>query len=153
MKHSFNPVNGTDLLGRKSVEIDLTRPFREIVATALALPQGNEPVDDKQVVTAARGIYEALHGRSVDTTVGMISIAPGICPWLVVRHFEVITREDFLATADRWLARVLAGRGAIEGQDFVLPQSFPNGAHDMDMAGAHRKKSKNPFQTESQISP
>jgi hypothetical protein len=124
-----NLAERTDVLGRRYVQIDLTRPFEQIVATALALPEGRTPVEDKQIVNAARAVYESVHGRSVETTVGVISIAPEVCPWFLVRHLEVRTRENFLAAADQWLARAATERGVIAGPHFDLAESFPDGAH------------------------
>jgi hypothetical protein len=127
----FNSVSNDsrDVLGRSYVELDLSQPFEQLVGAALALPQGASPVKDEDVINSARKIYEAIHGRSVETTIGLVPVAPGIAPWLLVKHLEVKTREDFLAGSERWLSGVATSRGVIAGPRAAAAKSLPNGTN------------------------
>jgi hypothetical protein len=140
MKSTSNANDHVDVLGRRYAQIDLTQPFEHILATALALPDGRLPVLDKQIINAARAVYEMVHGRSVNTTVGLISIAPPVCPWAVVRHLKARSREDFLTAAERWLARAATERGVIAGAEFAERQSPPNDSdHEVSLLPASRE--------------
>jgi hypothetical protein len=127
MKSNSIPNDSRDVLGRSYAELDLTQPFEQLVGAALALPQGASPVKDADVIDSARKIYEAIHGRSVETTIGLVPIAPGIAPWLFVKYLDVRTREDFLAKAEQWLSGVAASRGVIAGPRVAAAKSLPNG--------------------------
>lgn len=52
---------------------------------------------DEQIVTALRRLHELAQGRSEDTTVGLIAIAPPIMPALANKQVNVATREELLA--------------------------------------------------------
>lgn len=152
MKSISNATNDVDILGRRYAQIDLTQPFEHIVATALALPDGRRPVEDKQIVNVIRAVYEMVHGRSVDTIVGLISIAPPVCPWAVVRQLKARSREDFLTAAEQWLGRAATQRGVIAGAESAQPQSQPNDSdHELSLLPASREILAKPTKTKCKI--
>ena len=83
----------------KKIEIDLGAPFAEIVARAIALPDngGSESTNDKQIVHALRRLYELAHGRSVETAIGLIPIAPPTASGLANARLSVGSRCELLA--------------------------------------------------------
>ena len=111
----------------RSIEIDLTKPFEKIWAAVLALPPGcddavtarrTNKAELKQVI---RGLYEAANGRQVETSLGLVAIAPPACEFLKAKPLRASTQIDLLIEA---AARLLAGlvpaevRAAL-GEDIV----------------------------------
>jgi hypothetical protein len=78
------------------VEIELRLPFEENIERALALPPSPDRPNDEAVVAALRRLYELAHGRSVQTTLGLIAIAPAVAPALSHRTFSVASRSALL---------------------------------------------------------
>ena len=59
--------------------IDLTKPFDRVLAIALSLPRDDDRlVNDGAIKQAVRRLYEAAHGRFVQTQIGPIPIAPPV---------------------------------------------------------------------------
>lgn len=86
--------------------IDLSRPFEEILAAVLSLPTAPaRDADTPALRRLLRGLYEAANGRQVDTTLGLLPIAPPVAPFLKEAPFEVKTQLDFLVQA---MSRVIA---------------------------------------------
>ena len=86
--------------------IDLSRPFEEFVAAVLSLPKAPaRDTDTPALRRLLRGLYEAANGRQVDTTLGLLPIAPPVAPFLKEAPFEVKTQLDFLVQA---MSRVIA---------------------------------------------
>ena len=51
----------------------------------------------EQMQELLRSIYEAANGRQVATTIGLISIAPAVAPYIAKEPFYVETQADFLS--------------------------------------------------------
>src|SRR5262249_684499 len=83
----------------KRIEISLLESFEENKRRALALPDtdGAGGVSDKQIVAALRRLHELAHGRSGDTSIGLIAIGPPIGPGLATERMNVATRKELLA--------------------------------------------------------
>ena len=110
----------------KLTKIDLSQPFETLLSRVLALPANSKAnrrrspemrsaysslkkgdpeltrtADIKRVV---RCLYEAAHGRQVETSIGLIPIAPPLAPYLKERPLYIRTQVDFLLAA---LTRIL----------------------------------------------
>jgi hypothetical protein len=65
------------------ITIDLSEPFEKILATALSLPRANHTwPSDAAIKRAVRYLYEAANGRTVETHIGAVPIAPPVEPSL-----------------------------------------------------------------------
>ena len=65
------------------VSIDLAAPFEKVLARALSLPRTNHAwPSDAVIKRAMRHVYEAANGRTVETQIGAIPIAPAVQPSL-----------------------------------------------------------------------
>ena len=84
-------------------EINLNVPFEETLAAVLALPQGGDRCSsqDETVALALRYLYTTAHGRTLQTSIGPISIMPAVDSSLKDVPFSVCTRTDLLALAER----------------------------------------------------
>ena len=86
----------------KKTRIHFSQPFDEIVATVLSLPRAhgelfdNTSGADRDLKQILRGVYEAANGRQVETTLGLVAIAPPAVPLLKEAAFEVETQLEFL---------------------------------------------------------
>lgn len=81
--------------------IDLAKPFETLAATLLSLPltepafsNGTALFEAEQMQELLRSIYEAANGRQVATTIGLISIAPAVAPYIAKEPFYVETQAD-----------------------------------------------------------
>ena len=87
----------------KGIEIDLSKPFDSFLATVLSLPKNgvnaNGSSDEVEIRQATRCLYEAAHGRVVETSMGAIPIAPAVAASLRAEPFSVHTRSEFLGLA------------------------------------------------------
>jgi hypothetical protein len=108
----------------KRIEINLAATFGEVLATLSALPSTSTEAGeiclpgiadsmvresgecDAEVKEALRSLYEAAHGRQVETQVGLIAIAPPIAGFLKDKPYYVATQYEFFLEA---FARILAG--------------------------------------------
>ena len=90
----------------KKIDINPGSPFEEVVAKALALPgdHGRDAVNDKQVVHAIRCLHELAHGRSVQTALGLIPIAPAIERSSTNTRLSVRSRRELLAMVEERIA-------------------------------------------------
>jgi hypothetical protein len=86
------------------VQIDLRLAFKENIERARKLFVSPEGHADEEMETALRRLYEKAHGRSVQTTVGLIPIAPAIAPCLSRRTFSVATRSELLTAIEHHTA-------------------------------------------------
>lgn len=108
----------------KQIEIHLSEPFAEVLATLLRLPstgteteeirsrgtgdsavRGNDKCD-REVTEAFRSLYEAANGRQVETQIGFIAIAPPVAGFLKEKPYYVATQYEFFVEA---FARILSG--------------------------------------------
>lgn len=83
------------------IEIDLRLPFEENIVRARALSASPRRRADEEIVGALRRLYELAHGRSVQTTLGLVPIAPAVAPALSRRTFSVATRSELLTAVER----------------------------------------------------
>ena len=85
----------------KRFSIDLSKSLESVLAHALALPRGGENalINDARMKEAVRRLYDAAHGRTVDTPLGRIPIAPAVAPWLKEAPLTVRTRNELLTLA------------------------------------------------------
>ena len=105
----------------KPIEIDLSEPFEKVLARVLAAPANSKTRSQKsaepgvnlvspkqgdlelkrtaEVKKVVRCLYEAAHGRQVETHVGLIPIAPPIAAFLKEKPLYIRTQVDFLLAA------------------------------------------------------
>jgi len=85
----------------KRISIDLSEPLERVLTQALALPTSSDVgrISDARVKEAARRLYDAANGRTVDTPLGRIPIAPAVAPWLKAAPLAVRTRTELLTLA------------------------------------------------------
>ena len=65
-----------------NIEIDLRLPFEENLERALALAAASSRDRHGEIVGVVRRLYELAHGRSVQTALGLVPVAPPIAPGL-----------------------------------------------------------------------
>ena len=87
----------------KKTEIDLNNPFEITLATVLALPGGENGsrTHDETVARALRCLYTAAHGRTVETAIGRIAIAPAVDASLKEAPMSLGSRVELLELAER----------------------------------------------------
>jgi hypothetical protein len=108
----------------RRTEIHLSEPFEEVMASLLTLPSTLVEVDEVRFAGAAdselrksakcdaevretlRSVYEAAHGRQVETQIGFMTIAPPVADFLKEAPYYVTTRYEFFLEA---FARLFAG--------------------------------------------
>ena len=108
----------------KQIEIHLSEPFEEVLATLFTLPStlaeidevrfpgGNDPELRKsakcveEVKEALRSLYEAAHGRQVETPIGFLPIAPPVAAFLKKKPYYVATQHEFFLEV---FTRILVG--------------------------------------------
>jgi hypothetical protein len=61
---------------------------------------------DTQVKEALRSLYEAAHGRQVETQIGFVTIAPPVAGFLKKKPYYVATQHEFFLEA---FTRILVG--------------------------------------------
>ena len=88
------------------IEINLREPFEDNLERALALPAGHEGTGptDEQIRAELRRIYEFSYGRAVETTFGLVAIAPALLPALAEARLQVSNRQQLLAALREKLA-------------------------------------------------
>jgi hypothetical protein len=95
----------------KKTRIHLSQPFEHVLAAVLSLPKTlDDTVDSSRLGSAElrqliRRLYEAANGRQVETTLGLVPIAPPVAAYLKETPFEVETQLDFLLEA---MSRIIA---------------------------------------------
>jgi len=108
----------------RRTEIHLSEPFEEVLASVLRLPIMLAEIDevrlagaadselrksakcDAEVREALRSVYEAAHGRQVETQIGFVTIAPPVAGFLKETPYYVATQYEFFLEA---FTRILAG--------------------------------------------
>ena len=105
----------------KQTKIDLLEPFEKVLTSVLAVPARDKVIAqspaenatsllfpnpvDRSAATAVelrevlRCLYDAAHGRRVETQVGPVAIAPPMAPSLKDTPFYIKTQVDFLLEA------------------------------------------------------
>src|SRR4051812_43148221 len=108
----------------RRTKIHLSKPFEEILATLFTLPSTLAEADkirisggadsvlcqsatsDAEAREALRALYEAAHGRQVETQIGFLAIAPPIAGFLKEEPYYVATQYEFFLEA---FTRIVAG--------------------------------------------
>ena len=109
----------------KQTKIDLLKPFENVLRAVLSAPEDDtgvregaaqnctgsvfakpDPVSKAELKRVLRCLYEAAHGRQVETQIGLVEIAPPVAASLKERPFYIKTQIDFLLEA---LARIIGG--------------------------------------------
>jgi len=108
----------------RRTEIHLSEPFEEVLASVLRLPIMLAEIDevrlagaadselrksakcDAEVKKALCSLYEAAHGRQVETQTGFVTIAPPVAGFLKETPHSITTQYEFFLEA---FTRVLAG--------------------------------------------
>src|SRR4029077_2816178 len=96
----------------KQTEIHLSEPFEEVLASLLTLPSALAEIDEvrlpgaddselrksancvAEVKEALRSLYEAAHGRQVETPIGFLPIAPPVAGFLKKKPYYVATQHE-----------------------------------------------------------
>jgi hypothetical protein len=115
----------------KRTEIQLSEPFEEVLASLLTLPSTLVEINEvrfagaaeselrksakcvAEVKEALRSLYEAAHGRQVETPIGFLPIAPPVAGFLKKKPYYVATQHEFFLEA---LTRILVGDSPRKGQ-------------------------------------
>jgi hypothetical protein len=79
------------------VDIELRLPFEENIERALALPASPDRHSNDEVAGALRRLFDLAHGRSVETPLGLVAIAPAVAPFLSRSKFSFATRCELVA--------------------------------------------------------
>jgi hypothetical protein len=123
-------------------KIDLLEPFERVLAAVLSAPERHEvignsaaqnaagaifakgvnagPASDAELRKVLRCLYEAAHGRQVETQIGLIAIAPPVAPFLKERPFYIKTQVEFFLEA---LTRIISG-ASHSNSGIPPPQTF-----------------------------
>ena len=85
----------------KRISIDLSESLERVLKRALALPSGGVAgeISDARMKEAVRRLYDATHGRTVETPLDRIPIAPAVAPWLKAVPLAIRTRSELLTLA------------------------------------------------------
>jgi hypothetical protein len=86
------------------VKIELRLPFEKNIERTLSLSASLDCPNDEEVVRALRRLYELAHGRSVQTALGLVAIAPPVAPSLSQTTFSVASRSDLLTAVQDQIA-------------------------------------------------
>ncbi len=115
----------------KRTEIQLSKPFEEVLASLLTLPSALAEFDEvrfpgaadsawrksakcvAEVKEAVRSLYEAANGRQVETPIGFLPIAPPVAGFLKKRPYYAATQHEFFLEA---FTRILVGDSPRNGQ-------------------------------------
>ncbi|HEY4257285.1 MAG TPA: hypothetical protein VGM66_08740, partial [Candidatus Udaeobacter sp.] len=115
----------------KQTAIHLSESFEEVLATLLTLPSTLAEIDEvrfpeaddselrksakcvAEVGEALRSLYEAAHGRQVETPIGFLPIAPPVAGFLKKKPYYVATQHEFFLEA---FTRILVGDSPRKGQ-------------------------------------
>jgi hypothetical protein len=110
----------------KQIKIDFLEPFEKVLEAVLSageshkviaegavqMPQGQyanrvnpAPASETELKEVLRCLYEAAHGRQVETEIGTVEIAPPEAAFLKGSPFYIKTQVDFLLEA---LTRIIS---------------------------------------------
>jgi hypothetical protein len=126
----------------KQIKIDLLEPFEKIFEALLSIPESNKvvgegaaqdatgaisakhvnhfPASNAELRKVLRCVYEAAHGRQVETQIGLVAIASPVAPSVKETPFYIKTRVGFFLEA---LTRII--RDASHSNSGIQPpQSF-----------------------------
>lgn len=115
----------------KPTEIQLSEPFEDFLASVLRLPRTLPETDEVrfpgvndselrkrakyvvEVKEALRSLYQAAHGRQVETPSGFLPIVLPVAGFLKKEPYYVATQHEFLLEA---FTRILVGDSPRKGQ-------------------------------------
>jgi hypothetical protein len=115
----------------RRTKIHLSKPFEEVLATLFTLPRTlaeaakirisggagsvvrQSAKCDAEAREGLRALYEAAHGRQVETQIGFLAIAPPVAGFLKEEPYYVTTQYEFFLEA---FTRILAGGSPRNGQ-------------------------------------
>ncbi len=115
----------------KQIEIHLSEPFEKVLATLFTLPSTLAEIEEvpfpgsdgsesrksaqcvEEVKEALRSLYEAAHGRQVETPIGFLPIAPPVAGFLKKKPYYVATQHEFFLEA---FTRILVGDSPRQSQ-------------------------------------
>jgi hypothetical protein len=127
----------------KQTKIDLLEPYEKVLGAVLSVPENHKvigggaaqttttgamfakrgdqgPAGNAEIRGLLRYIYEAAHGRQVETQIGHVAIAPPLAASLKETPFYIKTQVDFLLEA---LTRII--RGASRPKSGIPPPQPP----------------------------
>jgi len=80
------------------MKINFSDSLDKVVTDALALPEGGEggTVSDEAVLELVHRLYDAVHGRSVATSIGRIAVAPPTVTFPKNVSLTLESRRDLL---------------------------------------------------------
>lgn len=81
--------------------IDFNEPFEKTSAKVHSLPEGEGVASHAEVEQTLHLLYVVAHGRSVETPIGRIPIAPPLDSFLRSKSWLLNTRVDLLLLARR----------------------------------------------------
>jgi hypothetical protein len=112
----------------KEIKIDLLKPFGKVLRAVLSAPEDDKGIGEgaaqnstgsvfakpvnqgavskPELKRVLRCLYEAAHGRQVETQIGLVTIAPPVAASLKENPFYIKTQVDFLLEA---LTRIIGG--------------------------------------------
>ena len=112
----------------KQTKIDLSESFENVLRAVLSTPEDDKGIREgagqngtssvlakavnrgsaskTELERVLRSLYEAAHGRQVETQIGLVAIAPPVAPSLKETPFYVKTQIGFLLEA---LTRIIGG--------------------------------------------
>ena len=111
----------------KQTKIDLLEPFEKVLEAVLSTPESYKliaegavqmpqaqfanrvnhgPASEAELKEVLRCLYEAAHGRQVETEIGAVAIAPPVAAFLKGSPFYIRTQVGFLLEA---LTRIISG--------------------------------------------
>jgi len=141
----------------KQTKIQLSNPFEEVLASVLTLSSMLAEIDeirfagatdselrqsakcDAEVKEALRSLYEAAHGRQVETPIGFLPIAPPIAGFLKEKPYYVATQHEFFLEA---FTRILVGPSPRKGQTNRSCTPGSNRARSGGRINGHRRHTR-----------
>ena len=134
----------------KENRIHLSQPFEHVLAAVLSLPKTRDDTMDSRRQGGAelrellRRLYEAANGRQVETTIGLVPIAPPVAAYLKETPFEVETQLDFLLEAMSRMIAPLLSSGVWMLYPRRLSRETPRPKRDQ-RKGERNNGDRNPF--------
>jgi len=127
----------------KQIRIDLLEPFEKVLEAVLSAPESHKviaegavqmpqaqfanrvnpaPASETELKEVLRCLYEAAHGRQVETEIGSVAIAPPVAAFLKGSPFYIRTHVGFLLEA---LTRIISA--ASHSNNGILPPQIGKG--------------------------
>lgn len=142
----------------RRTKIHLSEPFEKVLASLLTLPRTHAETEelhspdapdlalrknaksDAESRKALRALYEAAHGRQVETQIGFLAIAPPVAGFLKEEPYYVTTQSEFFLEA---FTRILVGgsprNGQTNGSCTPVSERFANG-RGIDAPRSHSRR-------------